>query len=332
MRAAEGRPYAPFYKTFSDMRAGGEGSDKLVFFFGDSTLLVTDTPERPDVVEKLGSTLADEYPELGNISLTKCAFGSATLFHYYCLMFEAEKLSPDLLIIPINWCWLSPQSSSWRRRFRFHEISEMAPISEQFRPERGNPLKMEKISLGEHLLYSLNMYVVYAEGAKSWVRNLGSEERVVRSDQMDEPPPRQNRISFLFGRTRRTVEAEEYQEAEEYHGYAMFRPGHPSLDLVRYVAATAERRGIRVLFYISPVKLDRVQAAKKFDREKFDLTRSLLVEAATTSTTECLDLSTLLDADLFIDNLHYKSDGHLELAGALAPEVSRMLSEHPRSN
>lgn len=324
--AARGRPYAPFYGLSSDVKArGGEDSDELVFFFGDSTLLTIDTPEHAGVVENLDSALADEYPELGDVLLVQCAFGSATLFHYYCLMFEAEKLSPDLLIIPINWFWLSPQSGFWTRRFRFHEIAGMVPISEQFRPERGNPLRMEEISLGEHLRYSLNMYVVYAEGAKAWVRNLGAEEGAP-SGQMEEPIDPNKRALFWMGATPRMA------EAEEYHIYAMLRSGHPSLDLVRYVATTAEMRGIRVLFYIAPIRFDRVQAARKFDRETFDLTRSLLVEAATTSTTECLDLSTLLDADRFIDNLHYKSDGHLELAGALAREVRRMLSEHPRSD
>jgi hypothetical protein len=255
-------------------------------------------------------------------------------------MFEAEKLSPDLLIIPVNWAWLSPQSISWRRKFPFHEVSGMAPISEQFRSDRGNPLKMEKISLGAHLLYSLNKYVVYAEGAKSWVRNLGTEEGVARSDEMKEarlrmkeprlvkrgPRSKKKRGSLPISGTPETVEAKEYGIS------AMLRPGDPSLDLVRYIATTAERRGIRILFYIAPVRFDKVQTAGKFDREKFDLTRSLIVEAATTSTTECLDLSILLDGDRFIDSLHYKSDGHLELAEALAPEVYRVLSEHPRSD
>lgn len=230
--AGDLRPYAPFYRADPYSAAEGAPADKLVFFLGDSCLLMGGT-DGERIAEIVRSRLISEYPELGGVSLTKWAFGSATLFHHYCLMFEAERHSSDLVIIPINWAWLSSTSYGWRRSFHFRGISGRAPISEQFNSDKGNPLRMEGISLADQLLYSTDVYVLYAKGAKLWMRQrIGispSSEGEAEADLKTE----------LFPQLARGGGSKPKGE-ENYFLYAVLHPDHPSLDLVRYVAKTTE--------------------------------------------------------------------------------------------
>ena len=37
------------------------------------------------------------------LTFSEWAFPAANMFDYYCLVYEAVKLSPDLIVVPINW-------------------------------------------------------------------------------------------------------------------------------------------------------------------------------------------------------------------------------------
>lgn len=305
-RAAAVRPYAKMYLRVGGMQTGDRSAEKLIFFFGDSTLLFGRNSRGQSSAEILESGLRNQYPELGSVSVVRWAFGSATLFHFYCLMFQAEKQSPDLIIIPINWFWFGAETANWSE-MHLRQMASMTPISELFSIDKGNPLRQAGISLEDRFLYSLDMYLLCGAGMKIWVR-----------EKLDLPPLEK--------------ESAEIQWAPLRSGsLTMLCPEHPTVDLIRYIAKTAESRNIRILFYISPRSIEEWLKRGVLDPELLACSVERVLEASATRTTECADLMTLLSLDQFTDGLHYDFSGHRDIADALTPEVYEMLTREART-
>ncbi len=114
----------------------------------------------------LEEELNSENPDLGKVNVVRWSFGAATMFHQYCMMFEAEKYSPDLVIFPVNWLWFGQSGAVTRNTFRFLHMSAMAPLSEQFQSDPGNPLKIEGITASDQLVYFMEPHSLCAKGLK----------------------------------------------------------------------------------------------------------------------------------------------------------------------
>lgn len=302
-RATIIRPYAEFYLTTDWIGDAEKSADKLVFFFGDSTLLGGRDKQGRGAAEMVGAELKARHPELGQVSVVNKAFGSATLFHFYCLMFRAEKYSPDLLIIPLNWYWFGAETDYWSGKQHLRQMASMVPIREYFSPENGNPLELAGVSLADRILYSLDMYLLCGAGLKVWI-----------SERFDLPmmlkrPAKPQWLPL---------------------GSAGFRsvlcPSHPSVDLLRYIANTANDRDLRVLFYIAPMPYEKVQQWEKHDPDLFECSIQRLLNASTTRNTRCINLVKLLSVDQFTDGLHYNFSGHVDITEALVPQVHMELS------
>ena len=89
--AAIVKPYASFYLSDDWIGERQESPQKLVFFFGDSTLQQGFDENHEGTAEMLESELRRTYADLGEVSVIRKSFGSATLFHFYCMLFLAEK-------------------------------------------------------------------------------------------------------------------------------------------------------------------------------------------------------------------------------------------------
>ncbi len=302
-RAVRARPYASFYIEKDWVKkVGGESTDRLVFFFGDSTVLAGRNSKGQGVAEMLELELRSRYSELGKVTVIRKAFGGATLFHFYCLMFQAEHSSPDLLIIPINWTWLGAETDYWHGKQHLNQMASMVPISELFSSDKGNPLRYAGISLLDMFFFRIDKYVLCATGMKIWVR-----------EKFRFPPLRVENVGVQwlpFG-------SGGYQ--------TVLCPEHRSVDILHCMSKTAERRNIPILFYLSPIPLYAVEQSPTFDRDLFECSVDRLLTASTTRTTQCVDLTGLLGAKRFTDGLHYTSRGHRDLAAALAPEAYEML-------
>ena len=304
-RAAQARPYATFYikKDWPEAERKSEG--RLILFFGDSTLLKGRSSKGRGAAEMLESKLVNQYPDLGNISVIRKAFGGATLFHFYCLLFQVQEYSPDLIIIPINWVWLGAETDYWRGKEHLNQMASMVPIGEFFSAEKGNPLKYAKISLWDISLYQLDMFSLCATGMKIWIR-----------EKLRLPALKTEDIGV------------QWMPFGSGGSYTVLCPEHPSLDILKYISKTAERRNIRVLFYLAPLPLYKMENSPTFDRDLFQCSVGNVMAACATQETECMDLTGLLGANSFTDGLHYNTRGHAKLAAALAPKIHEILSEH----
>jgi hypothetical protein len=206
--------------------------------------------------------------------------------------------------------------------FHFNQMAGMVPMREQFNSEPGNPLKREKISLAKHMLYKLDIHSVRAKGAKVWIR-----DELGFADGEKEKAGATNALNFLV-RMAQAREKAGVEPDEILARYVNICPRHSSLEILKYIVKTAEENGIHILFYLTPICYDDIQAAKRFDPERFECSAKKLSDAATGPTARCVDLLKLLDTSLFIDSVHYNSQGHAEIAAALAPEVLEMLGEN----
>lgn len=301
-RAVIARPYASFYLKKDWSRAVNAPADRLIFFFGDSTILKGRTSKGQGVAEMLESELLCRYPELGNASVIRKAFGGANLFHFYCLMFQAEQYSPDLIVIPINWLWLGAETDYWSGEQHLNQMASMVPITEFFSSDKGNPLRHAGISLLDMSFYRIDKYFLCATGMKIWTREK-LQFPVLRIENIG--------VQWLpFG-------------SGGYH--TVLCPEHRSVDILQYMSKTAEHRNIPILFYLAPIPLYAVEQSDAFDRDLFECSVNRLLTASATRTTRCVDLTGLLGANRFTDGLHYTPTGHWDLAKALAPEAHEML-------
>ncbi len=310
-RAAAIRPDATIYQPIDEEDLA---ADKLIIFFGDSTLLYgMDVPQAEFgniecVAEMLGPDLMDRYPDLGEVSVVRWAFPTAAPFHFYCLLFQAEQYSPDLIIIPIRMYYVA----FFGRYNKLHQMASMVPISEQFVSDPGNPLKIARISLIDQLLLFLDIRMLYGKGAKLWLW-----EKIGLSDL--------SKTSEHSGGRWLSAGAEPDAEDEKFHGLIPFCPDHPALRMYEYIAKTAERRNLKVLFYISPLSFERIPGRQRKNKDQFECSVNLLQEVSTTRTTRCANVVNLLEYDQLKDMLHYNEEGAAVLSMELSSEVNKML-------
>lgn len=302
--AATIKPYAQFYISADWIGTPQVSTQKLVFFFGDSTLQRGFDENHEGTAEMLESELRRTYPDLGKVSVLRKSFGSATLYHFYCMLFLAEKYSPDLVIIPVNWMWLGMKSPGGYFLGKQHlsKIAGVVPMREYFSSNKGNPLRQVGVSPKDKISYMMDIPLLHMTGMRLWIRERlclpETEGTASTIDWFPMSPP----------------------------GYAELCPGHQSIDLLRYVAETAEKRNIRVLFYIVP---SETMLGDRFPLEpdQFKCSVEQILNASETRTTRGLNFARLLNADQFIDSVHYGASGHRDMARVLAPEVYLELSE-----
>jgi lysophospholipase L1-like esterase len=112
-----------------------------------------------------------------------------------------------------------------------------------------------------------------------------------------------------------------------YYGRrVMLDSEHLYLKELTYIAKCADRRGLPVLFVITPIPYERITRERDFNLDVFNQSLRLLSEAPVTGSTTCLNMAKLLPDDRFVDGVHWGSQGHADLAAALAPRVYEILS------
>ena len=321
------KPYAVVFQTKDSIKSASLASDRVIIFFGDSS--VAQPPwagkDAPHIPAILADELRESHPGLDDVSVIEWAFNGARMFHYYCLLFEAEKYSPDLLIIPINWRGLGPRSMGWREKYAFPELSALAPFSEWTSGPGKSILELEGISPPEQFIYRLQRPTLYLRGLRMWVRiKLGMEsEEEPLSPRLKALPPARVLMSL-------------FSDEELFRTYANeIADSNTQLRTLRALVETSARRGTRLLFYITPIHAEEMRRRPRFNPRTFRESTGRVVEAATSETSACLNLAELLGEDDFIDFYeHYKPEGNREIARALAPAVHRLItaSENRLSN
>jgi len=313
------KPYAVAFQTKSLLEQACLSSDRLIIFFGDSSVAQPPWAESnsPGIPATLAAELRASYPEIGEVSVVEWAFNGARMFHYYCLLFEAAKYSPDAVIIPINWRSLGPKSEEWRRIYHFPELSALVPLREMaFEPGKG-VFELEDIPPLGRFAYVFHRPMLYLRGMRMWLRiRLGMEsEGDPASVRPETLPPVSVLMSF-------------FSDEELFRTYANdIARGNTQLRILRALTEAAGRQGMNVLFYITPIHVDELRRRPRFNARMCRESVGRVVEAATSETSMCLNLLELLREEDFIDFYeHYRPEGNRKIARALAPAVRRLIA------
>ena len=316
--AAKIKPYAVAFQTADEIREARRRNEKIVLFFGDSSVAQPQWAGKhaSGIPALLEEELRGSHSAPGGVSVIDWAFNGARLFHYYCLLFEAGKHEPALIVIPINWRMMGPRSIEWREKFAISELSAAIPLGERAHPTGRSMFEREGITPARHAMYSLRRPLLYVTGLKMWGRvRLGMEpEEDPFSDLLEGLPEARELITRV-------------SDKRLFKNYTVeIADDNAQLAALRSLVETSTRRGIRVLFYITPIHLQEMQQRKRFDLAAFSESASRVVESATSETCACLDMTSLLGEEDFIDYFeHYTEKGNRTIARALAPEVTRLI-------
>jgi hypothetical protein len=264
------------------------------------------------------------------LSISEWAYPGANItFDYYCLFFKAVRVSPDLIIIPIDWAYLG---FDWIEgpQFFHPELAAFVPLYERLTSDYTNPLNTRNISLARHLGYKLNIFSLYLVGIKNWaleITKLSSLRTTQTSgfwmNPKDRAPP--------------DKKAKDNGPKAIASSYPMIiQSSHPSISGLHALAIAAAKHEARVLFYIDPVDCEYLRTMGAFDKNAFDLSRKIIAEAIGAHEKEnvfFLDLSDSLEHDYFFDSsgMHYTIEGRQRIASMLAPKILDILSKNPSS-
>jgi hypothetical protein len=309
------KPYSIVFRNTARPRADRYG-EPLIIFFGDSSVAlppwaIEGSPHIPALLE---DRLRHTHPELGDVTVVEWAFDGARMFHYYCLLFEAARYSPDLVVIPINWRSLGPQLFDWKEHYSFPELSGLVPLSERDQLSGGDLMDSESIDAASQALYAAQWPLLYVTGLRTWARiKLGMEpEKEPLSELRDVLPSLQRLI--------RQVSDEEL--SKKYN--TGIDPNNSQLKAVRAVTEAAARLNVRVLFYITPIHMGEIR--RRGMDGTFGKPFTLVTDTASSSTSMCINLAGLLPEDAFIDQYeHYTPTGNRLVAFALAGPAAGML-------
>jgi hypothetical protein len=325
--AAQVRPYAIVYHPLahslqSHASAGKGEDDDLIIFLGDSS--VAQPPWAPQDSPGIPALLQAALDSADRV--VDWSFAGARLFHYYCLLFEAEKLSPSLIVIPINRRGLGPMATEWDETFAFRELSSLVPLEERSSPLGAAVMRIEGVGSSGQRLFAIHRPALYVAGMKNWILS------PLRAEP-DAPP----QLKTLRALPPGEHIIERYSDDRLFTQYPCYiAADSPPMTALRAIVEAAGRRGTAVLFYITPIHLDEMRRRPRFEPAAFSASTEGIVAAATSEASvnpiACLDLSGLLREGAFLDNYeHYTPDGNREIAMALAPEVSRLLAKNPSS-
>ncbi len=331
-RASENKPYSYlFSKRWYDKLSDNKGNPLKVICLGDSNYFPA-----YDGMSKLLDEEISKRAEFQNLIVSQWAFVAADMFDYYCLFYEAERYSPDLIVIPINWrtfgsSWLSEKS------YFNPELSALAPLRGGVLSEHENPVRSRGISLTKQIEYKFSIYSLYPMGIKMWVLdNLRAHLR---------PQPQAAVLPKVAGEENASIEtpsesiedgqpdAEEQPPSDLRSTFeANFPMGvtnsNPMMKDLRALASVASKHGTKVLFFVWPLDLESFADVGILDKPALEHSMQMVMKATEKENVYFVDLSNLLEHRYFKDKWgHCKAAGQRRIAAALAPTVIAILKE-----
>ena len=342
--ASKHKPYSvllaeQYYRDFQS-----NADCKRIICFGDSNSF-----HPPDVIVPKSDTFAVHMPGLireamkgsGTQSVpvfSEWAFAGASMFDYYCLFYQAVDLSPDLIIVPINWRtfgqnWL--ENSDWLHP----ELSAFVPVMEHLPAGFQSPVRSREISLIKQIESKVYLHRIYIVGMKACVTtNLQSllsasagKSESTEVTAFENNGDRQDRKAIdgrhNFQVAKRMIGFEAEPPLE--HLFPMeIEENNPTYQSLRSLVHIASERGVPVLFYIWPLDKKRLAEAGMLDETSFANSKNSIAEAVRAKNSYFVDLSDLLEHRYFSDvKGHCKISGRRKIAEALLPEIIAIIGE-----
>ena len=340
--ASESKPYSILLSPSSYSSLNEEETATKIVCFGDSNYFYPPHQAPKSEVNEvyLPTMLHDEIESktaIKEVVITQRAFPSAGMFDYYCILYEAMKFSPDLVIVPIN--WRSFGVDKWdalgvdwldRKNWYHPELSAFAPLRQELLSDDEDPLRFRGISVAKHIQYKMSLYSLYPIGMKAWALEnaksllVAMRENVNRSAfaETTGPEPSIPGTAIFNGNQilRSTKEMAETFPLKIEDSNLTFRSIAP-------LARVASERGVKVLFFVWPLDQEAFEEAGYMDKPSLERSIDLLEEAVDEKNIYFMDLSDLLGHEHFFDKFaHCTIEGRREIARALAPKIGEILA------
>jgi len=280
-------------------------------------------------------------PEDKEVDFHQWAFMAAALPDFYCMFYEAEKHSPRLIIVEINWYKVGRAFGNMNP-----QLTALAPLVSELPSGYTDPIRSRGISLPKQLSYKLALELpLYPVGIKNWSDELkrgyiqvnsqaNAEEENIEGKEVVEgftpAQPGNTQMARMFGQF---FEKEESKNSDpnkvmpkEAYPMRLERTNIAFRDL-EALAKVASLHKTPILFVIFPVDKERLIREGKWDQASFDRSKRLIAEATSLPNCYLADLSEILGSEYFADRRgHCYTNGRRRMAKQLAPEVSAILN------
>ena len=158
--------------------------------------------------------------------------------------------------------------------------------------------------------------LIYLIGLRSWGRSLLGfcAKRDEVADLLSALPP----VGELMA---------QFSDRRLFEQYPIqIDPEDPQLRMLRSLVETSSAARMKVLFYVTPIHLEEMRRREPFDETSFNRSVRTVTTCARSDWSACIDLSSLLGENDFIDCFeHYSPRGNRLIAHSLAPEAARLL-------
>jgi hypothetical protein len=363
--ATEVKPYASLFDGSSFGGPVEEDSAAKVIFFGDSNSYyppdraVAPQPESFSI--HFPGLVLEEMEALGMMPeprIMEWAFAGASMFEFYCLYYKAAKLSPDLIVIPINW---RSFGSEWLENptYIHLELSALAPLHSRLPLEYKDPIRAKGISTARQIRYRLELPYIYLTGFDIWVSQ--TRKSILGTDQEATIiPPKAPALDIETSQTGQSVfdtdqeetiiapeappvdkgprgEHAKYDELRISRKVRNLRSSYPmeisdknpTFQRIRTLAYIASRHDTKVLFYIWPMDKELMKDLGVLNEILFEASRKAIFEEVNLHAGKNVffaDFSSLLRHKDFHDiHGHFTVEGRGELARTIAPQIVEIL-------
>jgi hypothetical protein len=326
---ASGKGYANVLISLRKMPRKPPEDRARIFFLGDSTIAILDEDKAPPM--RLEKLLRDAHGE-NTVEVIDWAFSGASMFHYYCLICQAEKYSSSIVIIPINYrtfgsLWQEMVRDNEKREIVNSELIVFAPLWEPVGEGKTGISELEGFTVSDRVVAKLKFWeIYYFRGIKLWILDRCYRLILDTSPIADEIAAENRRLQEGSGMVRKL--AGDAKHTEEF--LKTLFPMEISENQSQYRAYEAlldalQRRKMRFLFFVTPIDIESLKEYSAFSPEKFASTVEMFRSKAVSNGGAFLDLSMLLESDCFMNYEHYKADAAGKVASALRPEVEKIV-------
>lgn len=319
---------------------------KKVICLGDSNsfyppdhVVPRDTNRGLHLSGMLYESIENSRNEPPRIRFSEWSYVGATLFDHYCLFYEAEKFSPDLIIVAINWFSFGPAWLDHHEYFRL-ELSALAPLRSPLPDDYEDPIRSENISAVKQLQYKADIYSLFPVGAKFWISDglrsffeprarheVSSPSEDPTARDADAGPVGNERVHEL---PKRGEFKPVWEAAPEYFPMSVER-SNPTLRDMRALAYIASERDIKLLFFIWPIDIEYLEEVGAMDRSELMRARQFVKEEVVRENVYFADFADMLGHEYFYDMRgHNTPEGRKKVAEALYPTVLEILEEDSR--
>lgn len=329
--ASKSKPYSILLSAHSLQTPADSANARTIICFGDSTSflppdLSLDTGNFSIHIPGLIYESVNPEGTQQDLQISEWAFCGATMFEYYCLFYNVCNLSPDLIVVPINW---RSFGTLWTNNPGWFcpELSAFVPLREKLFSDYKNPVTVRGISTVKQIEYKIYLRSsLYLTGLKAWaLEKLGPFFKNTLDSNFGSNPWMTTESAALAPK-----EGEKSPEALKEtlrKDYPMeIEASNPTFVSLCALADAASDRGIKVLFFIWPLDQQYLADVGVLDKAALERSIKVIAKATDKKGIYLLDLSGLLEHKYFFDaDAHCRVQGRRKIAEALAPKVMQIL-------